>query len=94
MIKTAKRIANVEEYYFSRKLAEVRGLDSPELRVINLGIGSPDQAPSPSTIDALMVRQKILRIMDIRITRVFPICAKVLLTSTKRFTMFQSILKA
>ncbi len=54
MIQTAKRIANVEEYYFSRKLAEVRSLDSPELRVINLGIGSPDQAPDPSTIDALI----------------------------------------
>jgi LL-diaminopimelate aminotransferase len=50
MIQTAKRIANVEEYYFSRKLAEVRSLDSPELRVINLGIGSPDQAPDPSTL--------------------------------------------
>jgi aspartate/methionine/tyrosine aminotransferase len=58
MIQTAKRIANVEEYYFSRKLAEVRSLDSPELRVINLGIGSPDQAPSPSTIDALTISAK------------------------------------
>src|SRR5690349_7383911 len=54
MIKTANRIANVEEYYFSRKLAEVRGLDSPELRVINLGIGSPDQAPSQNAIQALV----------------------------------------
>jgi len=54
MIKTANRISTVEEYYFSRKLAEVRSLDSPELRVINLGIGSPDQAPSASTIDALV----------------------------------------
>jgi LL-diaminopimelate aminotransferase len=54
MIKTANRISNVEEYYFSRKLAEVRGLDSPELRVINLGIGSPDQAPSSDTIEALV----------------------------------------
>lgn len=53
-IKTAKRIANVEEYYFSRKLAEVRSLDSPELRVINLGIGSPDMAPSSNAIDALI----------------------------------------
>jgi LL-diaminopimelate aminotransferase len=58
MIKTAKRIANVEEYYFSRKLAEVRALDTPELRVINLGIGSPDQAPSASTIQALTVSAK------------------------------------
>ena len=53
-IKTANRIANVEEYYFSRKLAEVRSLDTPELRVINLGIGSPDQAPSSQAIDALI----------------------------------------
>ncbi|MBT1709918.1 aminotransferase class I/II-fold pyridoxal phosphate-dependent enzyme [Fulvivirgaceae bacterium PWU5] len=58
MIQTAKRIANVEEYYFSRKLAEVRGLDTPELRVINLGIGSPDQAPSSATIDALIASAK------------------------------------
>lgn len=54
MIKTANRISNVEEYYFSRKLAEVRSLDTPEFRVINLGIGSPDQAPSADTIDALV----------------------------------------
>ncbi|SHG86242.1 Aspartate/methionine/tyrosine aminotransferase [Chryseolinea serpens] len=58
MITTANRIAQVEEYYFSRKLAEVRGLDTPELRVINLGIGSPDQAPSASTIEALTVSAK------------------------------------
>lgn len=54
MIKTANRIANVEEYYFSRKLAEVRSLDTGPLRVINLGIGSPDQAPSRNAIDALI----------------------------------------
>lgn len=58
MIKTANRIANVEEYYFSRKLAEVRGLDSPELRVINLGIGSPDQAPSENAVNALITSAK------------------------------------
>lgn len=58
MIKTANRIATVEEYYFSRKLAEVRSLDTPGLRVINLGIGSPDQPPSPETIDALIASAK------------------------------------
>jgi LL-diaminopimelate aminotransferase len=58
MIKTAKRIDSVEEYYFSRKLAEVRGLDTPELRVINLGIGSPDQAPSANAVDALITSAK------------------------------------
>lgn len=54
MIKTAKRIANVEEYYFSKKLAEVRKLDTPELHTINLGIGSPDLAPSIGTVKALI----------------------------------------
>jgi aspartate/methionine/tyrosine aminotransferase len=58
MIQTAKRIQNVEEYYFSKKLAEVRGLDTPELRVINLGIGSPDLAPSAETIEALNASAK------------------------------------
>jgi len=58
MIKTAKRIESVEEYYFSKKLAEVRSLDTPELRIINLGIGSPDQAPSTETIEALITSSK------------------------------------
>jgi aspartate/methionine/tyrosine aminotransferase len=52
-IQPANRIKEVEEYYFSKKLAEVRGLDSPEWKVINLGIGSPDQAPAQNAIDAL-----------------------------------------
>src|SRR5215204_2875320 len=58
MIEMAKRIESVEEYYFSKKLAEVRSLDTPELKVINLGIGSPDQAPSSNAIDALIVSAK------------------------------------
>jgi len=53
MIATAKRLEKVDEYYFSRKLAEVRRLDSPERRIINLGIGSPDLAPSTAAIQAL-----------------------------------------
>jgi LL-diaminopimelate aminotransferase len=54
MITTANRIAQVEEYYFSKKLAEVRLLDTPELPVINLGIGSPDMPPHPAVIAALV----------------------------------------
>jgi LL-diaminopimelate aminotransferase len=54
MIKTANRIATVEEYYFSRKLAEVRSLDTGDVRVINLGIGSPDQPPSTNAIQGLI----------------------------------------
>lgn len=53
MIELAKRIEKVEEYYFSKKLQEVRSLDSPEFPVINLGIGSPDLPPSQNVIDAL-----------------------------------------
>lgn len=58
MVEFANRIKNVEEYYFSRKLAEVRSIDTPEWRVINLGIGSPDQMPAANTIDALVVSAK------------------------------------
>jgi LL-diaminopimelate aminotransferase len=58
LIQTANRIANVEEYYFSRKLAEVRTLDTPDLKVINLGIGSPDLSPSANTIAALIESAK------------------------------------
>ncbi|AHM63363.1 aminotransferase class i and ii [Flammeovirgaceae bacterium 311] len=54
MISTAKRIEGVQEYYFSRKLAEVRQLNTPELPVINLGIGSPDMAPAGSAVEALV----------------------------------------
>jgi LL-diaminopimelate aminotransferase len=60
MISFAKRIANVEEYYFSKKLAEVRKLDDPDFPVINLGIGSPDQSPSPKTIEALVTTARKL----------------------------------
>jgi aspartate/methionine/tyrosine aminotransferase len=53
MIETANRIKSVEEYYFSKKLQEVRSLDSPDFPVVNLGIGSPDLAPHSSVIRTL-----------------------------------------
>lgn len=53
MIEFADRIKTVEEYYFSKKLQEVRSLDSPDFPVINLGIGSPDLAPHSAVIKAL-----------------------------------------
>ena len=58
MIESANRIKNVEEYYFSKKLAEVRSLDTPDWKVINLGIGSPDQMPSSNSIEALIQSAK------------------------------------
>ncbi|MEQ8301800.1 MAG: aminotransferase class I/II-fold pyridoxal phosphate-dependent enzyme [Cyclobacteriaceae bacterium] len=53
MISFAKRIEQVEEYYFSKKLQEVRSLDSREVPIINLGIGSPDLPPSDEAVSAL-----------------------------------------
>ena len=49
----ARRLHTVEEYYFSRKLKEVRALVSDGAPVINLGIGSPDLPPDPSVVSAL-----------------------------------------
>lgn len=49
----AHRLHTVEEYYFSRKLKEVRALVSDGAPVINLGIGSPDLPPDPSVVSAL-----------------------------------------
>ena len=53
MIQTAKRLEIVEEYYFSFKLREVRQLISEGKPIINMGIGSPDLAPSERVIEAL-----------------------------------------
>jgi aspartate/methionine/tyrosine aminotransferase len=43
----------VQEYYFSLKLAQIDRMRREGADIINLGIGSPDQAPSASTISAL-----------------------------------------
>ena len=53
MIRTADRLHTVEEYYFSRKLREVRELLAQGRPVINMGIGSPDLAPSDAVIASL-----------------------------------------
>jgi aspartate/methionine/tyrosine aminotransferase len=53
MIPTAKRLDTVEEYYFSSKLREVRQLLSEGNPIINMGIGSPDLAPSAAVIEAI-----------------------------------------
>jgi aspartate/methionine/tyrosine aminotransferase len=55
MIKTAKRLDIIEEYYFSSKLREVRQLASEGKPIINMGIGSPDLQPSQAVIDAVVL---------------------------------------
>lgn len=52
-IKPASRLDAVQEYYFSRKLREVARLNAEGQDIISLAIGSPDQPPSPQTIDKL-----------------------------------------
>ena len=47
---TADRLRNVQEYYFSKKLREVRGLAEGGRPIINMGIGSPDLAPPPQVL--------------------------------------------
>ena len=53
MIHTADRLHSVQEYYFSKKLREVRGLLAQGRPIINMGIGSPDLAPSEAVIATL-----------------------------------------
>jgi LL-diaminopimelate aminotransferase len=54
IVKPAKRTGNVQEYYFSQKLAQIDRMRRDGSDVINLGIGSPDQPPSGNTISALI----------------------------------------
>ena len=53
MIETAKRLTAVQEYYFSKKLREVRELQNAGKPIINMGIGSPDLAPSQEVLKAI-----------------------------------------
>jgi len=53
MIESAKRLETVQEYYFSKKLREVRGLIEAGKPIINMGIGSPDLLPPTKVLDAI-----------------------------------------
>jgi len=53
MIESAKRLNTVKEYYFSKKLREVRGLMAAGKPIINMGIGSPDLKPPAKVLEAI-----------------------------------------
>ena len=53
MIQPAKRLDTVQEYYFSKKLREVRNLVAAGKPIINMGIGSPDLQPSAEVLSAI-----------------------------------------
>lgn len=49
----ADRLHSVKEYYFSKKLREVRGLMAEGRPIINMGIGSPDLPPPTVALNGL-----------------------------------------
>ena len=53
MMKAANRLDTVQEYYFSKKLREVRALSTQGKSIINMGIGSPDLQPPNEVIEAI-----------------------------------------
>ncbi|RRO21390.1 pyridoxal phosphate-dependent aminotransferase [Flavobacteriaceae bacterium 14752] len=54
MIKSADRLAQTKEYYFSKKLKEVKQLIDDGKPIINLGIGSPDINPPKSVVETMI----------------------------------------
>jgi len=52
-VKPADRTASVQEYYFSSKLRQIDQMRKAGADIINLGIGSPDQAPAENTVRRL-----------------------------------------
>ncbi len=52
-MKAAERLIHIKEYYFSRKLKEVRALMTAGSPIINMGIGSPDLEPPKNVIEAI-----------------------------------------
>ncbi|MEZ5024519.1 MAG: aminotransferase class I/II-fold pyridoxal phosphate-dependent enzyme [Chitinophagales bacterium] len=55
IIQEANRLSFIKEYYFSKKLREIKQMMDDGKPVLNLGIGNPDMAPSESTIEALKI---------------------------------------
>ncbi|MFN8371160.1 MAG: aminotransferase class I/II-fold pyridoxal phosphate-dependent enzyme [Bacteriovoracaceae bacterium] len=53
LISASHKLNDISEYYFSRKLEQIKTMNSEGKKVINLGIGSPDLTPSFSTIEAM-----------------------------------------
>jgi len=58
IVNPAERTGKVQEYYFSKKLAQIDRMRREGADIINLGIGSPDQPPSEKTISALSAEAK------------------------------------
>ncbi|MBK8562805.1 MAG: aminotransferase class I/II-fold pyridoxal phosphate-dependent enzyme [Saprospiraceae bacterium] len=59
IISPARRLDNIQEYYFSKKLKEIAAMRSQGIDVLNLGIGSPDLPPLPE-VSKLLGEQSCL----------------------------------
>ena len=53
IVQPSSRLNSVQEYYFSKKLAEIRQMQAEGKDVLNLGIGNPDGMPAPQVISTL-----------------------------------------
>lgn len=53
-IKLASRASRIGEYYFSKKLLEIRQMRERGIDVLNLGIGNPDLPPPSNVIEKLV----------------------------------------
>ena len=53
MIDNSKRLEHISEYYFSKKLREVKSLIDKGKDIVNLGIGSPDLFPPENSIEEI-----------------------------------------
>lgn len=49
----ARRVDNIKEYYFSRRLREVAQLNAKGEDIVSLGIGGPDRPPHHDVIETL-----------------------------------------
>ncbi len=58
MIPIAKRLEQVKEYYFSKKLRQIAEMRAEGRSILNLGIGSPDLPPPDQAVDALIETAK------------------------------------
>ena len=58
VVKTASRLGEVKEYYFSTKLKEIAKMNEQGDAVINLGIGNPDMSPPKEVINTLMLQSQ------------------------------------
>lgn len=52
-IRPSKRLGEVKEYYFSKKLKEIAAMQQKGNNVINLGIGNPDLPPPLKAVQTL-----------------------------------------